>query len=121
MGKRLTKSKSNRMISGVIGGIGEYFGLDESVITIIRVIWAFSVFVGMGTTLLLYIILAVILPSASSASPYQPYQRSPYEKPWENNSRNSGHFYQSNPNKYQTERKVKEAEPVNDDDNWSDF
>ncbi|GAB2026421.1 PspC domain-containing protein [Lactovum odontotermitis] len=119
MSRRLAKSRTNRMVSGVIGGIGDYFGLNETVVTIIRIIWAFSVFVGMGTPLILYIIMAVILPSESSAE--HPYRRSAYEKPWEKSSRNSGDFYQSNPNKYQTDRKIKEAEPVNDDDNWSDF
>ena len=35
--KKLTKSATNRMISGVCGGIGEYFHLDA---TLIRLIWA---------------------------------------------------------------------------------
>lgn len=98
------------MISGVVGGIGEYFGLDEAVITVIRAIWAFVVFAGMGTPLVLYIIIACIMPKEESAE-------HPYRKPWENDSRN---FYQSNPNKYQ-EHKIKEAEPVDDENSWSDF
>jgi phage shock protein PspC (stress-responsive transcriptional regulator) len=116
MNKRLTKSSSNRMISGVVGGIGEYFGLDESVITIIRIVWAVITFMGVGTPLLIYIVMAIVLPSSNSRQ--NPYQRSSYERPWEKNSQN---FYQSNPDKYQTDRKIKEAEPVSDDDKWSDF
>ncbi|MDR2977213.1 MAG: PspC domain-containing protein [Streptococcaceae bacterium] len=115
MSKTLTKSSSNRMISGVVGGIGEYFGLDENVITIIRIVWAVITLMGAGSPIIIYIILAVIMPSAGSR---KPYQRSSHERPWENGAQN---FYQSNPNTYQTDRKIKEAEPVNDDDNWSDF
>lgn len=33
--KRLLKSSSNRMISGVCGGIGEFFGIDPTVIRLI--------------------------------------------------------------------------------------
>ncbi|KXS41855.1 MAG: Uncharacterized protein AWU59_1910, partial [Methanolobus sp. T82-4] len=37
MGKELTRSKDNRMIAGVCGGIGEYIGVDP---VVIRLIWA---------------------------------------------------------------------------------
>ncbi len=57
--KKLTKSASNRMISGVCGGIGEYFNLDA---TLIRLIWAILTVGGVGSGLILYIIAAIVIP-----------------------------------------------------------
>ncbi len=57
--KRLLKSSSNRMISGVCGGIGEFFGIDP---TVIRLIWAILTFFGLGSGILIYIIAAVVIP-----------------------------------------------------------
>ena len=55
--KKLTKS-SNRMICGVCAGIGEYLGIDP---TVIRLLWViFSVMGGAG--LLAYIVAAIIIP-----------------------------------------------------------
>ncbi len=59
MEKRLTKSSSNRMISGVCGGVGEYFHIDP---TVIRLIWAILTFCGVGSGILVYIIAAVVIP-----------------------------------------------------------
>ena len=57
--KRLLKSSSNRMISGVCGGIGEFFGIDP---TVIRLIWAILTFCGLGSGILIYIIAAFVIP-----------------------------------------------------------
>ena len=55
--KKLTKS-SNRMICGVCAGIGEYLGIDP---TVVRLLWViFSVMGGAG--LLAYIVAAIIVP-----------------------------------------------------------
>ncbi|MCD2491681.1 PspC domain-containing protein [Lacrimispora sp. NSJ-141] len=55
--KRLYRSVRDRMLLGVCGGIGEYFGVDA---TIIRVIWALFGCTGAG--ILAYLIAAVIMP-----------------------------------------------------------
>jgi len=56
--KRLYKSKADRKICGVCGGIGEYFNIDP---TLVRVGWVLaSLFFGSG--ILAYIIAAVIMP-----------------------------------------------------------
>jgi len=34
--KKLYRSKKDRMLAGVCGGIGEYFGIDS---TLIRILW----------------------------------------------------------------------------------
>ena len=57
--KRLTKS-SNRMICGVCGGIGEYLGIDA---TVVRLFWVLLSVMG-GAGLLAYIIAAIIIPEA---------------------------------------------------------
>ena len=58
MKKRLYRSKTDRKIAGVCGGLAEYFNLDP---TIIRVIWAvLTLFYGTG--LLIYLIMAVVVP-----------------------------------------------------------
>ena len=56
--KRLYRSKKSRIIAGVCGGIGDYFDVDP---TIVRLIWALSVF-GMGTGVLAYLVALIIIP-----------------------------------------------------------
>ncbi len=58
MDKRLYRSKDERMIWGICGGIGQYFGVDP---TIVRVIWVVSLFFG-GFGLLAYVILRFVIP-----------------------------------------------------------
>lgn len=58
MDKRLYRSKQNRVISGVCGGIGEYFNIDP---TIIRILWVATSFAG-GSGLIAYIIALIIIP-----------------------------------------------------------
>lgn len=56
--KRLYRSKTDLMIAGVCGGIGEYFGLDSTLVRLGFV--ALSLFGGSGV--LLYILSAIIIP-----------------------------------------------------------
>ena len=57
--KKLTLSTRDRKIAGVCGGLGEYLGVDP---TLIRVIWVlFALFVGSGV--LAYIIAWILMPS----------------------------------------------------------
>lgn len=58
MKKRLTKSKKDRMLFGVCGGLGEYFGIDP---TFIRLAFAALALHGIG--IFLYILLAILMPS----------------------------------------------------------
>lgn len=60
MEKRLTKSE-NRMLSGVCAGIAEYLGWDA---TLVRVVYALLSLCSAGFPgLLIYIILAILMPS----------------------------------------------------------
>ncbi len=47
------------MIAGVCGGIGEYLNWDP---TIVRIIFLILVFSSFGTMVLIYFILALIMP-----------------------------------------------------------
>lgn len=57
--KKLYRSRKNRIIAGVCGGIGEYFNIDP---TIVRV--AFLLFsILPGPSVVFYIIAWLIIPS----------------------------------------------------------
>lgn len=55
---KLYKSRTDRKLLGVCGGIANFFGLDA---TIIRLVWVVSV-VFLGTGVWLYIIGAFVIP-----------------------------------------------------------
>lgn len=57
--KKLYRSNSDKMIAGVCGGLGKYFGVDS---TLIRLVFALLVFFGVGSGLVLYVILAIVMP-----------------------------------------------------------
>ena len=59
MPAKLRKSHTDKMIAGVCGGIAEYLGWDS---TIIRIIFLILVFSSVGSMVLLYFILALIMP-----------------------------------------------------------
>lgn len=58
MSKRLYKSRKNKMIDGVCGGIAEYFNMDPTIVRIITVVIA--CFKGVG--ILAYIIACFVIP-----------------------------------------------------------
>jgi phage shock protein C len=47
------------MIAGVCGGLGKYAGIDP---TVVRLIFALLVVLGVGSGLLIYLILMLIVP-----------------------------------------------------------
>ncbi|EGJ26010.1 Phage shock protein PspC [Listeria monocytogenes str. Scott A] len=55
------------MIAGVCGGLAEYFGIE---VTIIRLLWAGAV-LFFGTGILLYILAAIIMPTATPESEWE--------------------------------------------------
>ena len=55
---KLYRSRSNKIIAGVCGGISEYFNLDSS---IIRIIFLILVFI-FGISIWIYPILWLIIP-----------------------------------------------------------
>lgn len=62
--KRLYRSRRNRILAGVCGGIGEYLNVDP---TIVRLMWvALTLLWGVG--LVFYIIAALIIPEEPAAA-----------------------------------------------------
>ena len=57
---KLVKSNSDKWLTGVCGGLGNYLGIDQ---TVVRAIFGVSVFLSFGTTLIIYFILSFIIPS----------------------------------------------------------
>jgi phage shock protein C len=57
-GKRLYRSRAQRMISGVCGGIAEYFEMDVS---IIRVLWVIGTIITAGMGVLIYIVMILAI------------------------------------------------------------
>lgn len=79
--KRLYKSRSDKMLNGVCGGIAEYFEVDS---TLVRLGFLFLIFLG-GLGLLLYLIAMLIVPSNPSvpdASSGPPVAKSDGGKVW---------------------------------------
>ena len=61
MTKQLVKSTYDKKIAGVCGGIAEYFDMDP---TIVRVAFALiTVFSAAFPGIIIYILLAIIMPS----------------------------------------------------------
>ena len=62
MEKKLCRSKTDKKIAGVCGGLAKYLNIDA---TIIRLIWAIAV-LCVGSGLLAYIICALVIPEDSA-------------------------------------------------------
>lgn len=68
MEKRLYKNTDRKMISGVLAGFSDYLGVD---VTIIRVIYVLlSIFTDGFPGLVLYIILAIVMPERRNQDSY---------------------------------------------------
>lgn len=60
MAQRLYRSRTERMVSGVCGGLAEYFDIDP---TIVRVVYAVAtVLTGFLPGILLYLVMALVMP-----------------------------------------------------------
>ena len=55
--KKLYRSKKDRVFAGVCGGIGEYLGVDPTVIRLLAVILGFT-----GSGVRAYIVAAILIP-----------------------------------------------------------
>lgn len=56
--KKLYRSKSNRFIAGVCGGLGDFFNVDPTWIRILFVLFLLAA----GSTLLVYLIMWLVVP-----------------------------------------------------------
>ena len=105
MKRTLTKSSTNRVVSGVLGGIGEYFEVDP---VILRMIVGFLTFVGVGSTIPLYILAAIIMPEESRARKKEKQPQQDWRDVFKHGEQT---------NKQTTRKPVEDAE----EEDWSDF
>ena len=61
--KQLSRSTSNRMIAGVCAGLGDYLGIDP---TIVRLLTVLAFFTGFGGIVIVYLIMAIIVPEQTT-------------------------------------------------------
>jgi phage shock protein PspC (stress-responsive transcriptional regulator) len=59
MPRKIKKSRNDKMLAGVCGGLAEYLGWDS---TIIRVLFVVCALIGVGSPILIYLILAIVFP-----------------------------------------------------------
>jgi phage shock protein C len=59
MEKRLYRSRNDRMLAGVCGGLAKYFNLDP---VMVRVLTVVAFIISFCAALIAYIILAVVVP-----------------------------------------------------------
>jgi phage shock protein C len=58
--KKLYKSKDNKVVSGIFGGLGDYFGVDS---TVLRLAFLFIVILtGFFPGVIFYFLAALIVP-----------------------------------------------------------
>ena len=61
---RLYRSETDKVFGGVAAGLGEYFGVDPTIIRLLFVLFAFV----HGSGVLLYIVLWLVLPTKSKVT-----------------------------------------------------
>ena len=57
--KRLIRPREGRKIAGVCAGFAEYFDVD---VTMVRVIWLISAFLGAGLSVIAYFVAWIVMP-----------------------------------------------------------
>jgi len=57
--KKLYRNRTDKMIAGVCGGLGKYLGIDP---TLIRLAFVLLLLFGIGSGLLVYLVMLLIIP-----------------------------------------------------------
>ena len=66
MSGRLFRSRDDRMLAGVAGGLAEMWDADPS---LVRLVWALLVIFTGGIALLVYIVMAIVVPEEDDVVP----------------------------------------------------
>ncbi|MBN2147308.1 MAG: PspC domain-containing protein [Anaerolineales bacterium] len=64
--KQLYRSRNNRMIGGVCSGLGDFFGIDP---TVVRLVFVFGVLFGFGSFALIYLVMLFVVPEEPGVTP----------------------------------------------------
>lgn len=62
MSKKLFRSRNDKVLAGVCGGIADYFAIDP---TLVRIAWVIFTLMG-GAGIIAYIICAIVFPEGQS-------------------------------------------------------
>lgn len=63
--KKLYKSRKDKRIFGVCGGIAEYLNVSS---VFVRILWIVGIFASFGTGIFIYFIAAFIMPKESKVA-----------------------------------------------------
>lgn len=66
-GGRLYRSRTDRMIAGVLGGVAQYLGWDATLVRVAYVVLAVAT--GFGAAVLLYVLAIVLIPEEPLGAP----------------------------------------------------
>jgi len=72
--KQVFRDTDDKFIAGVSSGLGHYFGIDA---IWIRLVWVALVFLGFGAPILIYILLMILIPEATTTSEKLKMKREP--------------------------------------------
>ncbi len=64
--KKLVRSENDKVLVGVCGGLAKYLGIDSS---LLRIIFVVATIFGVGSPILIYGIMAIIMPKDDSYFP----------------------------------------------------
>lgn len=64
MSKKLVRSRTDRLIAGVCGGLADYFDVDATVVRVVFVLASF----GHGLGVCVYLVMWIVVPEAPSGS-----------------------------------------------------
>lgn len=130
---RLTKSRDNVVMSGVLGGLGEYYNIDP---TLLRIGFVVLVFLNVFPLIPLYIVAALIIPEAPKDDKDRPrrHQERPHQRERTKREAYRERQRRSRERSDERNRRRDEFEPRNDfddysaskvnkidEDDWSDF
>jgi phage shock protein C len=59
--RRLVRRSDDKMVAGVCSGLAGYFGID---VTLVRVLTVLGAIFGLGSIILVYLVLWVVMPEA---------------------------------------------------------
>ncbi len=110
MAKKLTKSRTDVKLDGVCAGIAEYFEIDP---TIIRVLFVFVTLSG-GAGLLIYLVLALILPRDEGRTRVDRNDRDAYRETKSFDANDQDDYNESD---YTTDSK----DNPDEEESWRDF
>ncbi len=74
MTERLYRSRNDRMLAGVAGGLAEMWDADPS---LVRVVWAVLVLLTGGIALVVYIVMAIVVPEEDGAAAWTQWPTPP--------------------------------------------